>query len=1194
MQPGKRTTRHPRRLYAIPLIALCVFLLFAAFRGPSPAVSAFESQANTGASIQIAPGSATRGEITAGGKQIIEIPMDQGKLLRFSIEKGDLVMSTVLYAPSGARLLEHISQDLEFVEISFPAEVAGSYRVELQSREQGNERRPFELRVETATPLDPANLKDSEARQFIAAAEVLRATWTAAELRQARQKYDQAAVLFNSISDFSTASLTMLKAADVCFVLSEFEEAIKRYQSVAALAEKKANRFAQGRALSQLARVYSQMGDNNLAQKLVATAVDLLKPTERDSTLTRVAYGEALMNLAEISYSRGNYPRAKERVEEALRFVDQDRKALARAHRFIGYITGTLGDPQRAYLETMEALNLSRAINDKAGEGLALVSIGIFCWSTGKHDAAVDSQRNAIEIFHNLGDRHSEAIAYMGLGQAYHESNRSFALENYETALRRFESTGALDSVAVVTFKLATMYVYDNPAKALAYLDRCLVLSRAAGKRRNEANALSEITIVYASQNRSAEAAKQHARAMKFYEAISDKRGQATALNTYGFFLLSKMRRAPEALDAFTQALPLSESVEDKALLTTTLYNLALAHQALGNLSISLSFIERALRIIEDLRASVGSPELRAWFFSGVRQHYDLCRDILMQLDRLQPTAGYAKRAFLMSERSRARSLLDMVNESPADLRRGATAELLRSEREVSGLIASLIRHQYDLSTEEQADPNELGEIRNKLTQLNAQYQEIQAKLRAQRPTQSQLMDFQLNDVSQVQNALSGDTILLEYGLGEERSYLWVITSNSFDSYQLPGRKTLEDATREVYEHIILPQKFAAGSVADDRLDIEAADRLYREKAAGLSQMLLSPIAERLGNKRLVFVTEGALQLVPWDALLVPGTAVGPGEPKKFLIETNEVAALPSISTLLAIRGLRNRAYESAKLVAIVADPVISRSDERVENEGPSPVIVHTAGSSTVPPDAGVLRGAHAVRLIHASEEADAIAAVAPVGTTMTAKGFAATREAALSPRMGEYQILHFATHGIYDTEHPERTAMVLTMVDQNGDQINGMMSLQDIYNMDLSAQLTVLSACQTALGRDIRGEGLVGLTHSFMSAGSRSVVASLWKVDDRATAELMADFYQAMLREGLAPVAALRAAKLKMMRERNLRAPFYWAGFVFQGDYETRINVDSRLRVKSILIVVSVVLISAGLIVFVGRRRRLFPARRS
>src|SRR5882672_2977105 len=233
------------------------------------------------------------------------------------------------------------------------------------------------------------------------------------------------------------------------------------------------------------------------------------------------------------------------------------------------------------------------------------------------------------------------------------------------------------------------------------------------------------------------------------------------------------------------------------------------------------------------------------------------------------------------------------------------------------------------------------------------------------------------------------------------------------------------------------------------------------------------------------------------------------------------------------------------------------------------------------------------IRLAHAAEEADAILAAAPRGTGMVASGFDASRETAMSSRVGEYRILHFATHGFLNTERPELSGIVLSMVNRNGSKTNGFMSLQDIYNLDLSADVVVLSACDTALGKDVKGEGLVGLTHGFMAAGARSVVSDLWKVDDRATAVLMANFYRAMLEDGLPPAAALRSAKQKIRQEKAWQAPYFWAGFELQGDYNQRIVVDRGSAMSTgLATVLTLALVSVGLTIYQRRRRRSYLTR--
>lgn len=1028
-----------------------------------------------------------------------------------------------------------------------------------------------------------ANSNNGEAQQLIASADTLRATWSASELRQALEKYKNAALIWTSTGDYTNASSATLKAGDVCLVLSELREALKLYQQALLLAEKSGDRMAQGRALSQIGLVSSYMADNEVAKKHLTKALAMLRVAEDDPDATaKKAFGEALSNMAEVTYAEGYFPKALDQFRDAGKFFVDYPEGQAKAHLFAGYIVGSLGDADQALSEINQSLSLYRAINNKDGEGLALSALGQFYSFKTDQDHAIQLHREAIAILRSVGDRLGEIVALNGLVQAYEKlGHSSFAVDSFSDALRRFEELGAVDFAADIAFKLAELHLkLENHEQALAYYQRCLKLSRAAKKVRTEANALSEIAIVYASQGHRDQAAKQIRRAQEFFKTIRDFRGQATALNNYGDFLLKRSRNQ-EALTICREAYSLSEGVGDKSILLTALYNLARAHRSVGDYEAGLRVIKQAINISEELRANVGSPDARASFFSDVRKYYDVYRDMLMDLDRVHPGEGFATRAFFISEESRARSLRDLIRESQRDLRKGATAELLSRDRQVNGSFQVLAQHAYDLSLSKTRNETELAEIAKRMDQLRAEHQEIQVKLRAQNPKQAAIAPLELKDLDLIQKELqAADAMLLEYSLGDERSYLWAITSSSVHSYELPPRKDLESAAREFYESITARQKFDGG--VDYQANVDAADKRYSEKAALLSQMLLGPVAEQLGTRRLLVVTEGALQYVQFEALLTPRAVSSESETPPYLIRTNEIVVLPSMSILMIMRAEWSRAASPGRLVAVIADPVFGPEDERVKNRDVSPTVVRAASLST---DQAGLRVP--ARLVYASDEADAIVKAAPWGTTMVAKGFDANCETAMSPRVGEYQIVHFATHGFLDSEHPELSAVVLSGVDQNGVERNGLMSLPDIYNLNLSAELTVLSACQTALGKDIKGEGMVGLTHSFMSAGSKSVVASLWKVDDRATAILMSDFYQSMLRNGMSPVAALRAAKLKMIQDKQWSAPYYWAGFVFQGDYESRIKVESNSRLLFGFALLLLVLISSGLIVFRRRQRR-------
>lgn len=1045
----------------------------------------------------------------------------------------------------------------------------------------------------------PNDQTDNEARQAAARADELRANWKEASLREAIEQYDKAALTWISVSNFADAAQSTLKSADVCFLLNEYGEALKRYEQAESLADRAGDWLQKATVIARKGRLQSLLGKNDLAQQQVTRALDLLKQheTDRSGDATKV-YGETLSVLAEVTYAKGDFAKSREQFKNALEQLHNDPSGEARVHLFNGYIEGGIGNQQKAFEEFSQAQKLYQQVQDKVGEGLAFTALGLWYSYHEEYNLAFDLHETAIGIFRAVGDRHSQAIGLIAQGQRYEKQKEySLAFDQYQEALHLFEKIDSVDGITAALFNLASVQSLRNkPDEALALYERCVQLSRTARKVRSEANALTDIAEFYASQGRYELALKQYQRVMKFYESIGDQRNEAIALNGYGKVLL-KAGQSEAALEAFSRALPLTEKVGDKETEISTRYNLARANLALGSHATALSSIEQALEIMEDLRAKVASPDFRVSYFAEGHKYYELYIDILMQLDRLHPGQGFVGKAFLMSEKSRARLLFDLVSESRTASGQVPAAGLIERERVLRGLIRKQAQYRLDLSLNG-SNPEEIAAVDSQLDQLRAKYQEVQAQLRQQYPQMFSAEQLDSFSLKQIQNELrDGQTILLEFALGEERSYLWMVTSDSLECYELPTRRIIEDTARELYQ---LTTARSGEQVENYQAKVAKADDAYGERATELSQMLLGPVANHLGNKRLLVVTEGALQHISLEALPVPVKNYPDRSESvsgKFLIEQNEIVVLPSMSTLIAIRSARRRAYSPNKLVAIIADPVFSSNDDRVTNAAVARGIVFAASErkkdQTLPGTvANQTRNGALPRLNYASEEADAISSVAPWGTTLVAKGFDATRETAMNPDIGQYQIVHFATHGLVDSERPELSGIVLSSVDRDGKLKNGLMPLYDIYSLDLSAEVTVLSACQTASGKDIRGEGLVGLAHGFMSAGSRSVVASLWPVDDRATEFLMADFYDSMFQKGMSPSAALRSAKLKMMKDQRWHEPYYWAGFVLQGEYTNRIVVERHSWLRFGLVPLGLLILIASVLFIVRKRlRRLPPA---
>jgi CHAT domain-containing protein len=410
--------------------------------------------------------------------------------------------------------------------------------------------------------------------------------------------------------------------------------------------------------------------------------------------------------------------------------------------------------------------------------------------------------------------------------------------------------------------------------------------------------------------------------------------------------------------------------------------------------------------------------------------------------------------------------------------------------------------------------------------------------------------------VSQVQKLLDADTLLLEFTLGQERSYVLAVTATELHSYVLPPRAQIEESAQLFLKHLKAGQPVFGESAAKRkaRMDLMAN---YWSEATALSRMLLGQVSSLSKKKNVLIVADGQLQYIPFSALPSPDFTPGVGSAgtplQAMLVRDHEITNLPSASVLGVLRQSLRREPPS-KSVAIFADPVLEKDDPRIQlaqqNRAKPAAENRKYLQQALRDIADDGETTKLGRLGASGREARQIIELTPPGSSFEALGFKANRENATSKQLGLYWAVHFATHGILNETNPERSGVVLSLYDERGRfHEEGYLRLKDIYDLNLPVELVVLSACRTGLGKPVKGEGLIGLTRGFMHAGSRRVLASLWKVDDDATAELMKRFYQKILKEGMTPTAALRAAQSSMSSESQWSHPYYWAGFVLQGE---------------------------------------------
>jgi CHAT domain-containing protein/tetratricopeptide (TPR) repeat protein len=937
--------------------------------------------------------------------------------------------------------------------------------------------------------------------------------------------------------------------------VEKFGLAIKKYEEARDIWHGLGDRREEGYAISGIGRSYKAQGQLTLALDHLGQALERLSDAGDTSGQAYVLneMGAAHRDLGDQRRALESYARALE-----LRIGLHDLWGQAQLYNNIGLAYSNIGSQREAIQNFEKALPLWRGLGMRQSEMNTLINAANANAEMGEMDAALAQYEEVlafceIEAAKQDSPLKSDAVrlkpfALNGLGLVYDTwADMEKARDNYDQALELFKEGRNAKGEADVLDNLGMSYAFvgdvpqalnkfrdaldirkrlnqpkgwamtlsnigyaytllgDNE-EALKQLAAALPFSEQSHDRRFEAYTLVRIGMAYVSLNEPRKALEKYENALAIQQGaeLEDLRGQAITLDKIGE-VLALSGEAAKALEKYGRALGLWDEVSDRQGRALTLYGIARVERQRVNLREAAARVEEAMAIVELLRTKMTSRQLRMTYFAAKQDYYALDVDVRMLLYERTRSEADMEAALSASERGRGRNLLDSLGGALADVRLKAAPQL--------------------------------------------------AELKQPRPL----------DARGARQLLDPDTLLLEYALGDERSYLWVLTRDRIDAYTLPGRAEIEKTAWQLRESLAAYEGARRGeeSLQYMRRRNEATAQL-RGQASDLGQMLLGQVASRLGDKRLIVVADGALQYIPFEMLLVTdatqrGQVQSSASAYSPLILKNEVLYEPSASVLALLRSTPRRM--GLKTVAVLADPVFDASDERVRvavggssaSAKPQPWLKDLSRSLRDVGDASAgTNGFKLERLRYSAEEADIIVAAATRGTAMKATGFTASRATATSQTLKQYNIVHFATHGILNDEHPEFSGLILSMVNEKGEPEDGYLRLRDIYNLELPVDLVVLSACRTGVGKQVRGEGLMSLTRGFMHAGTSKVVASLWKVDDEATAALMKRFYHNLLEKKMPPAAALRQAKLEMMDAREQwRAPYYWAGFVIQGDWK-------------------------------------------
>lgn len=777
----------------------------------------------------------------------------------------------------------------------------------------------------------------------------------------------------------------------------------------------------------------------------------------------------------------------------------------------IGRAYDGLGEPESALASYTEALKLHRSYGDAVRVAKSLNNLGRLYTNLGEFALAAEAYDEALGEVRSLGDRETEGVILSSLALLQlklGEPQRALDLLERALPLLRTENHERLVAVALENCGMARAQL-GQPAEAIEALNEALAIKRRLGDRREEAVTLNNLAAIQHSLGRMASVREAYGQVLDIAAQLKDHTLELTALLNLSWLDVGTGRIAA-ALGSFQRASQLASTSGDRNAAASATMGISLAERRLGNLPAAQSAAEEALSYVESLRGAVPSTGLRSSFLATKSDYYRSLVDLLMERHRQQPGGGFAAAALEVDERSRARSLLDEL--ALGDKRRTRAARASRLT-ELSQRIRDAKRRLDGAGPAEAAaaerDLRALIAARHSFSDDRDSANEGQPRLEMARPLR----------FAEIQRLVSaGDTVLLQYSLGLERSFVWVVSAQELTVRELPARAEIERQARDAYLLLTTHEQSAVRSALRDSL-------------ATLSATLLAPVAADLAPaKRIAVVADAALYLVPFAVLPVPGQEV------ECLLDRHEIVVLPSSSSLAVLRA-RNRASDGT--LAVVADPVFDQSDPRLKGtqarEAPE---LHPGEPSGFP------------RLASSAIEGQAILRLVPPDRRVAAFGFTASRALVHDARFTGASMLHFATHAVVDTQNPDLSGLALSAYDERGNRQDGFLFAYEIHDLDLAADLVVLSACETARGKTVNGEGAMSLSRAFFVAGAHRLLVSLWPVDDQATAALMEEFYRALLWRGRSATEALREAQLAIRGQPTWQDPYFWAGFELQGDW--------------------------------------------
>lgn len=937
------------------------------------------------------------------------------------------------------------------------------------------------------------------------------AAFVAGDFKTARHSLDKALGLFTACQDPLGVAATYRSMGFTHYMTGENKAAFECYEKSLSLYAKLDDPFGQGNVLRGMGDVCIRLGENEKALELNAQALPFL---EKITDLRGQAY--IYGSLCEIWERRGDLQKAMEMSAKALPLFEKagDLTGQAQSHNRAGVLLMHSGDNDRALAELAEAQSLSIKAGDLYGQANALVDVAAVEATIGDIPKALSRLLEAQPIYQKVEDPVGEGNVHFQIGDIYLATgDLERARSHYLEAMPFFEKADASPDQGNVHLRIGDIHFRRREyAEAAAELVLALALYEKAEDPMGKAYVLFRQAIVWIKQDEDAKASNALDNALPLFVQTREAEGEADVCGARGEIAL-RAREYEKAQEWASKAEQLYRRIGDPALEKGALFLKARILKEKGQKDEAAGLYLRGLTLVENLRRSAGLPDMKQSFMESALDAYEEAAGFFLQ-------NGYEELAFRTAESMKARAFLDMLTEGLVDLDRDVPPDLKKRRDELENSRSMLRTRLQEERRREQPDDAGITSVESEIERTEAMMDGLRREIRLKNPQYAAVRYPDPVGVRTLrESTLRDDEVILEYQLLEDAPYCFVVSKSAFTAVKLPA--ATEALERQVKSWLLQMQR--------------PEDPIQQKSAELLGGILVGPLAKHIRGKRLIIVPDGVLARLPFEALREGG---------KYLVEKYSIAYVQSASVLETLRTRYGREGTTARFVGF-GDPVYDYEDfkaGRPEKGGD----LKGAGQDWSVRGGYLKLGGRLDRIEGSGREVGAIS------TLFQKRGMEehsymrleASEGNAKGEEIGKADFIHFSAHGVL-TERLQ--AIALSQIP--GDAEDGFLTLGEIMNCRYAAQLVVLSACETGLGKSERGEGIVGLTRAVMYAGSPAAVVSLWSVSDVGTEELMTRFYSHLLRGGLSKSDALRMAKLDLLGQRAYKHPFFWAAFVMYGD---------------------------------------------